>query len=280
LNHGLRETRGEFVLVLHQDVELVGSDWISRALQKLSADPGVAVITGYYGRPAIDDLTFVKKAFGIIRQQFHFVEGRTAEYVTFTEFKSDLLRRSAVEGIGAFPERFRIVGEDIWVSFQLRRQGYRLLKDYSLEAVQRFSGEAETLRGNFVKSFRFGQAMGVLLTQFGLYPTRETSRASYSRARSWHRASQPIVVAIGVGLLVAFLITRTPWLGVSLGAFVGGRYLYYLVRFHRDLRQLSVNGFRAIADDLATGLIGLASDITYSLGVLVGTLRSRTSPVV
>ncbi|MCI4351782.1 MAG: glycosyltransferase family 2 protein [Thermoplasmata archaeon] len=280
LNHGLRETQGELVIVLHQDVELVGIDWVSRAVRRLLTDEDIAVVTGYYGRPAPDDLNFTKKAFGVIRQQFHFAEGRMPEFVTFTEFKADLFRRSAVDRLGGFPEQFRIVGEDIWVSFQLRRLGFRLLKDYSLEAIQRFSGEAETLTGNFVKSFRFGQAMGLVLTQFGLFPTKGTRRSSYSRSRSWHRASQPVVALVGLSLLIVYLVTRNPWVAGGLAAWIGGRYVYYVLRFHRDLRRLSTNGYQAILDDLATGLMGLGSDVTYSLGLLVGTIRSRTSQVV
>ncbi len=200
--------------------------------------------------------------------------------MTFTEFKSDLTRRAAVELVGGFSERFRIVGEDLGVSFLLRKLGFRLVKDSTLQSIQRFSGEAETLGGNFVKAFRFGQAMGVVLAQFGLFPTVGTRDAPYSRSRSWHRASQPVVVIIALALLIAFLLTRNPWIGISLVGWIGGRYLYYLLRVHVDMRRLSSGPFRAGVATLATGLIGLASDVTYSVGVLIGLIRSRTAKVV
>lgn len=280
LNEGLLESKGDLVLVLHHDIELVGDDWISRAVLRINEDARTAVVTGYYGIPASDDLSLVKMAFGVLRRQFHFVESVSVEEVTFTEFKSDLFRRAAVERVGGFSERFRIVGEDLAVSFHLRKLGYRLLKDYGLKSVQRFSGEAETLGGNLVKSFRFGQAMGIILSQFGLYPTVGTRASAYSRSRSWHRASQPVVAAVALGLLVAFSITRYPWVGIALLAWIVGRYLYYVLHVHSDIRRLSSGAYAGMIATLATGLIGLASDITYPVGVLVGVIRSGSAKVV
>jgi glycosyltransferase involved in cell wall biosynthesis len=280
LNHGMRETHGDFVLILHQDLELKGADWISRAVRLLASDSSLAVVTGYYGIPARDDLTFVKKAFGTISRQFHFPGTSATEYATFTEFKSDLLRRKIFEGLGGFPERFRIAGEDLWVSFQLRKKGFRILKDFGLESVQRFSGRAETLGGNLAKTFGFGQAMGLVLVQFGMFPTRETSQSPYSRSRSWFRASQPVVVLGALAWIVAYLVTREPWVGVGFLAWVAGRYVFHAIRVWPDLRRLTPTLARAFVEALGTGLVGLGTDVLYSIGLCAGLIRSRSTHAV
>jgi glycosyltransferase involved in cell wall biosynthesis len=280
LNQGLRESRGSLVVVLHQDLELVGSDWVTRAIRRLRADPTTGVVTGYYGMTAPDDLTFTKKAFGLLSRQFHHVTAPSLEDATFTEFKADVFAKSTLDRVGDFPERFRIAGEDIWVSYLLRQQGFRIVKDSGLEAIQRFSGRAETVGGNLVKTFGFGQAMGVVLAHFGLFTTRGSRRSPYSRSRSWFRASQPIAVAGALSLLAAYAITRDPWWVVVFGLWVVGRYAIQVLRVWSDLRPLTSSLGRALPEALATGLLGLGTDIMYSLGLLAGLLRSGSSGTV
>ncbi len=273
LNEGLHLGTGTYLLVLHQDIVLLSPTWIERAVADLEADPRVAVVTGYYGIPAPGETTFSQRVFGILRRQFHWPRSEASEFATFSEFKCDLVRRSALEAVGAFPERFRIAGEDLWVSYSLQERGERILKDFDLQCVQRFTGDALSVRGNLRKEFLFGKVIAGTLIRFRKRVTQGLRGAAYSRSRSLHRASQPIVILGVIVLLVLALLLRRWELWAALGAVILGRWGYYVARLLPGLRRLLSSGAQAVAESLAGAGLGIASDVTYSLGIVVGWLR-------
>ncbi|MCI4351268.1 MAG: glycosyltransferase [Thermoplasmata archaeon] len=273
LNDGLARSRGPYVLILHQDIELVGDDWIRRAVAHLEGDPAIAVVTAYYGVPAEGELNFAMRAFGYIRQQFHTARTEGQEVVTFSEFKCDLFRRAAVAEQGGFPTRFRIAGEDIVLSFRLRHRGYRILKCYDLVAVQRFTGHAESIGGNLYKDYRFGMAITGALRAFGAYAFRHLESSRYARSRSLHRASQA-GFALTLAVLVALaLVLNSVWFAAALGALVLGRWIYYVVRLGPEYRPRDRLRRRSVFELAAAAALGIGSDLAYSAGVLVGSIR-------
>jgi glycosyltransferase involved in cell wall biosynthesis len=272
LNHGLLEAHGELVLILHQDIVLEGTDWIARAVDDLARNPSASIVTADYGIPDLCAVDFVQRVFGILRRQFHYHAPDGFEYATFTEFKCDLARRSALEKIGGFPERFRIAGEDLWVSYTLRSSGQQILKDFRLRSMQRFTGAATTVTGNLGKEFLFGKVMAGVLRTFGSLLGRGLGGAGYSRSRSWNRASQPIVLLAGLVLLVLALVTWNPWFFVALGGLVVARLGYYVARLYPDLKRFLHRRARALAESIAGSSLGLLSDFAYSLGLVTGSI--------
>lgn len=270
LNRGLREAHGSFVLILHQDIILEGSDWIGRGIDDLARNPSVSIVTADYGIPDLHEVDFVQRVFGILRRQFHYHPPEGFEYATFTEFKCDLVRRSALEKTGGFPERFRVAGEDLWVSYTLRASGQQILKDFRLRAVQRFSGTATTVSGNLRKEFLFGKVMAGVLRTFGTMPARGLSDAGYSRSRSWNRASQPLVLLAGLVLLVLALVTHSPWFLLALGGLVVARLAYYGTRLFPDLSRFLHRRARALIESALGSTLGVLSDFAYTFGLVVG----------
>ncbi len=212
LNDGLQRAQGSYVLILHQDCEFVGSDWISRALSNMKNE-SVAVVTGYYGIPDVQDESFVKRAFGVLRKQFHSCPGCSCEEVTFSEGKCDLYRLSYLLKAGGFPTRYRIAGEDLIVSYTLRNMGYLILKCYDLQVVQRFTGDAETFAGNLKKEFLFGKVLGGVFSQFRLFLFRGVKNSEYSGSRSIHRATQPVFVGFFILSLFSIFVFLVFWIG-------------------------------------------------------------------
>ena len=274
LNDGIRVALGPLVLIVHQDVELVERDWVTRAVARLMEDDRVAVVTCYYGIPAPEDLTFVMRSFGFLRRQFHRAPTRSRELVPFTEFKCDLVRKSVLDAFGGFETRFRICGEDIMLSYRIRQSGGRILKAYDLRTIQRFTGQAETLAGNLQKEFRFGESLVGALRTFGAYAFHDLGGSAYARSRSLHRASQPMVAIAGLLLLALFLLSGLLWVGVTLILFLVLRYLYYVVRLWPDFRGLLPGRGRAFVETLCAGGLGLLTDIFYPAGMMVGVVRS------
>jgi glycosyltransferase involved in cell wall biosynthesis len=272
LNDGLRETSGEFVLILQQDIVLLSPEWIERAVADFDRSPALAVVTGYYGLPAPGETTFVQRAFGVLRRQFHWPRTNAPELATFTEFKCDLVRRSSLAAIGGFPEQFRIAGEDAWISYSLGERGERILKDFDLKCVQRFTGDATSLRGNLRKEFLFGKVIAATVTRFRSRLMRGLRTMPYSRSRSLNRASQPLVLLAILILALFALFTRNEWVEIALLAVVVGRLVYYVVRLAPGLVRITGSTSHGAAEALAGAFLGLASDAMYSAGLLVGLL--------
>ena len=270
LNHGLRETTGPAVLILHQDISLAQSDWMARAVRDLYRDPRVAVVTGNYGLPAAGEVGFAQRVFGVMRRQFHASPDHGVESVTFSEFKCDLVRRAAVEAVGSFPERFRIAGEDLWVACALRARGSEILKDYALRSVQRFSGPATSVPGNLRKEFTFGKAIAGTLIRFRTALARGLQRTPYSRSRSWNRASQPfMVLALIVSLILGALTGNLLFPAIFLGLLVV-RLVYYGVRLYPGLRRIVGHAGRALAESAVGAPLGVVTDFAYTAGLGAG----------
>jgi glycosyltransferase involved in cell wall biosynthesis len=271
LNDGLQRAHGRYVLILHQDCEFVGSDWISRALSNMNND-SVAVVTGYYGISDVEDESFVKRAFGVLRKQFHSCPKISCEEVTFSEGKCDLYRLSYLLKAGGFPTSYRIAGEDLIVSYTLRNMGYLILKCYDLQVVQRFTGDAETFVGNLRKEFLFGKVIGGVFSQFRFFLFKGVKNSEYSGSRSIHRATQPIFVGFFVFfcLLSLFLF----WFGFVVAGLFIARWLYYIDRVFSETR-VYLNPVNHIwRESLAIALVGILTDFSYTFGFIYGSFRS------
>ena len=273
LNHGLRETTGDAVLILHQDISLASPEWVASALRDLERSPTVAVVTGYYGLPAVNEVNFAQRVFGVMRRQFHAAPDEGVESVTFSEFKCDLVRRSSLESVGGFPERFRIAGEDLWVSCALRAGGAEILKDYSLRCVQRFTGQAVSVGGNLRKELTFGRAIAGTLIRFRGALARGLQKTPYSRSRSWNRASQPFVVLALLVEPVLWLFTRNTLFWVVLAAILGARLAYYGIRLYPGIRQILGRTGRSLVESLEGAPLGIATDFAYTAGLGLGILN-------
>ncbi len=274
LNDGWRRAEGEFVLILHQDIELLGADWMRRAVAALREREEVQVVTCHYGIPAREELNFASRAFGFLRRQFHEAPHTGREFVPFTEFKCDLIRKSALQRAGGFPENFRIAGEDILLSYELRRAGGRILKAYDLPVIQRFEGAAGSIRGNLWKEYRFGMALAGVLLAFPSFGFRDLDTSSYARSRSWHRASQPPVALAELTLLLVGLAPGLGWLLAVLALLVLVRFLAYAGGLWPAFRRSVSTAGRALVETLGAAFMGLITDIVYSAGLAVGLVRA------
>jgi glycosyltransferase involved in cell wall biosynthesis len=270
LNHGLRESSGEYVLILHQDIVLVSPRWIETALADFDRFPSLAVVTGYYGIPVPAETDFAQRVFGVLRRQFHWPGQAEPEMVTFSEFKCDLVRRASLRAVGDFPERFRIAGEDLWISYSLQEHGDLILKDFDLTCLQRFTGDAATLRGNLRKEFLFGRVLAGTLTRFRSRLVRGLGSSPYSRSRSLNRASQPLVLLVVVILAMATLLTWNLWVAALLLAVIMARLAYYGARLGPGLARITQSTGRGVAEAFVGSFLGLGSDVAYSAGLLVG----------
>ncbi len=273
LNHGIRESHGKYITILHQDCVLADKDWIKNALEYF-VDRKIAVVTGYYGIPP-KKLGFVAKAFGIFRRQYHAASSKQAEdEVTFSEGKCDVFRKEVLESIGGFPERFRIAGEDLYVSYRIRQQGSVILKSYKLPVIQKFGPAADNLPKNLRKEFIFGKAMGGVFPMFKTFLFKKIGASKYSGTRSLQRATHPLFVstfALLLLLAVIFMNALIAYLALALLLF---RYAFYVVTISRELLRMT-DVFRqskevSFLESLSVAALGLIVDFVYTFGFSYG----------
>jgi glycosyltransferase involved in cell wall biosynthesis len=270
LNDGIDRTKGNYVLILHQDCELVAETYISKAMT-LMEDNQVAIVTGYYGISDSADDTFVKRAFGVLRKQFHTRPTESCEEATFSEGKCDLFRKEYLLKAGGFPKSYRIAGEDLIVSYSLRRMGYKILKCYDLAVIQRFTGAAESFGGNLGKEFLFGKVMGGVFSKFKLFLFKGAKNSNYSGSRSLHRASQPLFTLAFLLTLLGTIVSFW-FIFAFLGLFLlrGG---YYFFKVFKELKIYRHQSKYFALESVAVPLIGILTDFAYSFGFGYGTVR-------
>jgi GT2 family glycosyltransferase len=131
-NHGARHARGQVLFFVDADV-VVAEDVMMRVRTFIERDPEIAAVFGSYN--------LHPTAPGLVSQYrnllHHFVHqtGR-AEASTFWA-GCGAVRRAAFEHVGGFDERSfpRPSIEDIELGYRLRRAGYRILLDKSLQGM-------------------------------------------------------------------------------------------------------------------------------------------------
>lgn len=269
LNDGLKEASGDLVLILHQDCELVGDQWIGKAVRWMDRKD-VAILTGYYGATAGDEISFVKKAFGVIRKQIHSRCPIPHEEVTFSEGKCDLYKRDLLLRVGGFPTRYRIAGEDLILSYTLRSMGYKIVKNYDLLVIQRFCGKAESLLGNLEKEFLFGKAMGGVFSEFRFFPFRGLCTSKYSRNRSLRRAIQLTFVLAFMAMLMTLTIFPSSILVALLLASFISRYVYAISRILSELKAIPNLSKHPFVESFVIALLDTLTDFVYTSGFAYG----------
>jgi len=270
LNDGIKKSQGKFIVILHQDCVLIGNDWIFKGLKYLLDDPRVAVVTGYYGIPP-KKLTFTPKAFGVLRRQYHAANPkRMDEEVTFSEGKCDIYRREILEKIGGFPERFRIAGEDLYVSYKTRQLGYSIVKSYKLPVLQKFGLAADNVPKNLKKEFIFGEAMGGIFPMFRTFLFKKMSTSEYSRTRSLQRATQPLFVFCFIFLLLLAAAFHSLLILYLASAMLVARYLFYVITIRSELRRMTSvlheDATSPFLEALVIAALGIVIDFVYALG--------------
>jgi GT2 family glycosyltransferase len=129
-NEGARHTSGDVLFFVDADVAL-RSDAVGEVAHAL-ADPGVSAVIGSYdAEPAARN--FLSQYKNLAHRYWH----QTARPEGFTFWGAcGAIRRSAFQAVGGFDERYAEPSiEDIELGYRLRRAGFRIRVDPTLEAT-------------------------------------------------------------------------------------------------------------------------------------------------
>ncbi len=139
-NHGIREARGDVIVCLNNDVEVISPDWLERLIED-ALRPEIGVVGGLLLYPD-GTIQHAGVVIGMGGWADHVFKGM--EPVHFgSPFVSPMVKRnvSAVTGacmafsrdlyerIGGFDEEFVVCGSDVEICLRALRHGYRNLYD-------------------------------------------------------------------------------------------------------------------------------------------------------
>ncbi len=266
LNEGLNHANGDYAMTLHQDCELMVPDWLERALRIFNQGDKIGIVTG----KSIYDTS----AFGLPQKAFMIINRHgTAKYevpiqeVAFTEDKCDIYQAGLLRDIGGFPEeKFRVSGEDQFVSGLVRRKGYRILSSEDLPYRQEYGSSITNTSSILKKAYNFGRTMPGLLKHFAASSASTyLQKSSQFRGRTLNRLwmilnGLVILVLIAVATVARF---ETILLVVLLAEF-SVRVGYYMVQITKS------NFFSSAKDCLSTLTIALVFDIVFTIGFFHG----------
>ncbi|MGI0081085.1 MAG: glycosyltransferase family 2 protein, partial [Nitrososphaerales archaeon] len=210
LNEGISRANGDYVMTLHQDCELIIPDWLERALQIFKEGEKVGIVTGksIYDTSAFD---IYQKAFMIINRHGTPKYDSSIQEVAFSEDKCDLYDMKLLKDIGGFPEeKFRVSGEDQYVSGLVRQRGYRILSSNDLPYKQEYGSSITNTSTIFKKAYNFGRTMPGVVKHVAVSSTSiYLQKSSQFRGRTLNRLwmvlnGLAILLLVAVGLIARF----------------------------------------------------------------------------
>jgi len=268
VNGAVRTVRGEWVLILHQDCELLGRDALARAVPEDSVGGPVWLV----GTPVIDParLSRAERWFWIIRNHLYSTTAgdvRTGRLDLFSENKCDLIRKDVFETLGGFDESIVGGGEDQVLAAHARRRGVQALPAPGLRFAISL-GAASSVRTNLGKEFRYGHQVKQVLRRVGPdYADRGTGAARDAR---WLNRVEGLLWILATVALVALFAVVVPGLlpFAVVPAFM--RAGLFEARAYRVRRAYLLRG----ADLGVLPWVGLIADLWYAAGLLTP-IRAR-----
>jgi GT2 family glycosyltransferase len=193
VNVGLQRSTGEFVAFVNADVELA-SDWLARMAGVLEGDPGAAAVAckmlSLSDPERIYDAGDVLRRDGVCEQRGRFTrdDGRfDAPGEVFGACAgAGLYRRSALDSVGGFDERYFAYLEDVDLALRLRLAGWRCRYEPAI-AHHAGGGSAHQLSGGH--HLLVARNTVVLVAKW--FPPRWLPQVAYRQAGwLWHAARE------------------------------------------------------------------------------------------
>jgi len=221
-------TDEEFLLVLEQDCELLDDDYVARAFQHLVSNDDVVAVSGENVLPDSKKFSRMKRIF--VHHLCEDVHDEDVVEVGFSLLKADLLRVDVLKRVGGFESssKWKLASEEHLVSYKIRSQGYRIIKDPSLKFAAYWDGQ-EKLGENLRKEAAYGRGLGwaFAATKSDL----EVGKSKQLRSKKISRAFETQYVLLTIFSLFLFLYNLLiPLALLSLATLLQLGHLYYRAR--------------------------------------------------
>lgn len=137
LNFSVRHAAGEHLVLLNDDIEVIGSSWLT-AMLEYSQDPGIGAVGAklYFADGRLQHAGLVLGVSGLAAHVFHQAPGHDPGYAGSTMGPRNysavtaaclMTRRAVWDEVGGFNERLAIDFNDVDYCLKVRRAGYRIV---------------------------------------------------------------------------------------------------------------------------------------------------------
>jgi glycosyltransferase involved in cell wall biosynthesis len=277
LTRGICESKSDFVLVLPADLALGSDDYVERAIVHFK-DPRVAVVTGLPYVPSYEHekLPFAQKAFMALRRQNEFASptARTHE-LSFSENRGDIYRRSILERVGLFSSEFYESGEDQVLSYNIRKLGYRILRDNTIRVMFRYGTSGQGILANLRKEFTYGKTQAGIFRKHGFFALERVELSSQAKYRARHRIAGFLFGLATLVLLCLFVASLTRGDDSLALLSLTAAVVAIMVRFSHLMGCVVAIPYDHKKTELVEiAALGLLADVLYSCGFAYGLLMS------
>ena len=264
LNEGIKKAKGRYILIIHQDCELVNNNYFYDAIETLKKNPNATALCGKPLYP-VWEFGFWEKIFMIHSGHSNKKSSTKIEEISFSEHKCDLFEaKNLLQNEGFDQGNFKFSGEDQMKSYQLKSLGFSLLRNNNLIFIQRYGRTVASFEGLFKKIFKYGlfQSKVILLTRGKIFGKNNRTKDLNLRIKNRVLGIFIVLLFISFGLLLLgtqnfiFLVPM-----VLLSIF---RSFYLILQKKRtELKMGTITLF-------FSGLVTFLADIFYLTGLLVG----------
>jgi len=268
-NTGIKEAKGKYILILHQDCYLISTDWITKAMMHFN-DATIGAVTGKY---IIDDEqirhSFMKRiSVNLYVQQV--VDFDSVQEVPFSEGKCDLFRKDVLESVGLYDERFSSFSscEDQDLCFRVRKSGFKIIKDPLLKTKLDYGERHGSFGKLYRKIYKDGVCQMKVILKHGFFSFKGIRDLSNIQRRALYAMSKPLFSALTLLALLTILLCPFS-IVVSIFSSVLTARIIFLFIYLKTYKSSTIRW----SDYIIFPLIGLTFDYVYSIGLLIGLLR-------
>ncbi len=267
LNRAISNSEGEYILIIHQDCEIIGPRVLedSESFMNKNQDVGVLVGTHIY---SFNEMNVYQK-FSEFRLNHLAFLYETNGFVSITENKCDLIRRSALEKIGKFDTDFRAAGEDFMFSYSALKAGIRIFRGNLLRYRDFMRGES-TFHGVMKREYKYGVHVPLVIRKTHIFDQSNKENNSSFEAPKFKNRKLALIAAASI-LIFTILSISTGLYYVFLPIFIflgyrGGDLYFSLKKVNRKIPDLKLRFGPSF-------ILTILSDVVYSAGFIGGILR-------
>ncbi|MEW6355869.1 MAG: glycosyltransferase [Planctomycetota bacterium] len=168
MNVGLKDAKGEILMVLHADCIPETEHWIAQMVAPFS-DLKVGAVVSQRFIADRSTLEFSEKLFdSIAPQQFLNPTGKLEETAFFRD-KCDAYRGSVIRELGYFDDKsYFVAGEDTALSMEMKKAGYKIMLSGEARIRYVFSSHQRSLKSVLLKkAMQYGGAAAKLYRDYG-----------------------------------------------------------------------------------------------------------------
>ena len=181
-NFGVRHARGDYLLLLNNDVEIINGDWLTEMLSHCQRkEVGIVGATLYYPDNTIQHAGIIIGIGGVAGSVFVGLPRAFSGYLHKASIQLDLsavtaacmlVKRSVFEQVGGLEEKLKVAFNDVDFCLRVREKGYLVVYDpyaelYHYESktrgaedtkekIRRFQTEIEYMRSHWIGLLKKG----------------------------------------------------------------------------------------------------------------------------